>query len=269
MIKESLKQLLRDGKEKIRYLKYKNTLPANPMHDDIYIVEFPKSGITWLQHILGNIELQLSGRKNEHLTYFNYSKYLPDIHLTGNESINRFLDRTYIKSHAQYNPYYNFVIYLIRNPFDVMVSYYNFELDLGYKGSFNDFVKSDIGMIGWKNHVNSWNNYKITGKSMHFVLYENLLKNTFIEIKTIYKNLGIDNIDEIIYEAIQKSNLHNMSKSENHYKKYNPNDTMDFVGKKGKISKEKLLTYEMKTYIFDEAKEEIKKFYPEIYKDFK
>jgi len=147
-IKQIIKQPLRNVKKYAKYLRYKNTLPKNPMHDDIYIVEFPKSGITWLQHILGNIELQLVGKKDKHITFYNHHKYLPDIHQIKGANINRFLDRTFIKSHSEYNPYYYFVIYLIRNPFDVMVSYYNFMLPHGYKGTFKNFVyDKNFGII--------------------------------------------------------------------------------------------------------------------------
>jgi hypothetical protein len=38
-------------------------MPKNPRHDDFYVVEFPKSGITWLTAILANVALIESGRK--------------------------------------------------------------------------------------------------------------------------------------------------------------------------------------------------------------
>ena len=74
MIKKILKQILRDGKDYLLHLKYKNGLPKNPMHDDIYLVAYPKSGVTWLQHIIGNIELKLAD-KDEIITYYNHHKY--------------------------------------------------------------------------------------------------------------------------------------------------------------------------------------------------
>jgi len=267
MIKQAIRQLLRDGKEQLRYLKHKNTLPVNPMHDDIYIVEFPKSGITWLQHILGNVELQLSGRKDEYLTFYNYHKYSPDIYFAGKSHINRFLNRTFIKSHSEYNSYYSFVIYLVRNPFDVMVSYYNFLLDLGEKiSSFEEFVRSDNGITAWKRHINSWNYKKVDAQRIHFLRYEDLIKNTKESIINIYENLGVNLEDNIIGLAIERSSIKNMSMSEIHYKKYNVNDTMSFVGKGNKISKDKLLNNDIKSYIFDVAYEEIKFFYPELIK---
>ena len=266
MIKEALKKVLREGKEYLRYLKYKNTLPNNPMHDDIYIVEFSKSGITWLQHILGNIELKLQN-KNEKITFYNHHRYLPDIHQLSNSYINRIFNRTFIKSHAEFNPYYYSVVYLIRNPFDVMVSYYNFMSHLGYEDDFEIFVKNKTyGISAWKRHVNSWFYKKVKAQRMHFIKYENLISNTKEEIKNLYINLGVDLSDDILEYGIKQSDLKLMQKLENHYRHYNPNYTMTFVGKTNKKSKSELLTPRIKKYIQDVAYDEIKFFYPELIK---
>ena len=266
MIKEALNRVLRDGKEYLRYLKYKKSLPRNPMHDDIYIVEFPKSGITWLQNIIGNIELKLQN-KNEQITFYNYHKYLPDIHQLSNSYINKIFDRTFIKSHAEFNPYYYFVIYLVRNPFDVMVSYYNFMFHQGYNEDFETFVQNtSYGIYAWKKHINSWVYKKLKAQRIHVIKYENLISQTSEEIKSIYINLGLYIPNEILEYAISKSNLKFMKDSENHYKHNNPNYTMSFIGKENKKSKSELLTPEIRRYIQNIAYDEIKLFYPELIK---
>jgi len=236
------------------------------MNDDIYIADFLKSGITWLQHIIGNVELKLQN-KNEQITFYNHHKYLPDIHQLSNSYINRIFDRTFIKSHAEFNPYYYFVIYLIRNPFDVMVSYYNFMSDQGYEKDFISFVKdSKLGIIAWKKHINSWIYKKVSAQRIHLVKYENLISQTSEEIKSIYKNLGLDIPNDILEYVISKSNIESMRYSENHYRHNNPNYTMSFVGKENKKSKSELLTPEIREYIQNIAYAEIKFFYPELIK---
>jgi len=265
-MKQALKQIAKDSRDYFRYFKYKKTLPKNPMHDDIYIVEFPKSGVTWLQHIIGNIELKLLD-KNEYITFYNHHKYLPDIHQLRNSKINRFLNRTFIKTHAEFNPYYYFVIYIVRNPFDVMISYYNFMSHQGYMSDFETFVRDPTyGINAWKNHVNSWIYKKVLAQRIHLVKYENLMSKTNEEIKTIYKNLGLDISNDTIEDAISKSSLESMKDSENHYKQNNPNYTMAFVGKENKKSKSELLTTEVRQYIQDMAYNEIKFLYPELIK---
>lgn len=263
MIKKILKQILRDGKDYLLHLKYKNGLPRNPMHDDIYLVAYPKSGVTWLQHIIGNIELNLAD-KDEIITYYNHHKYLPDIHQTKNIKVNRFLDRTFIKSHEEFNACYYFVVYLIRNPYDVMVSYYNFLLIYEYKLTFEEFVKSSNGITAWKKHVNSWLYKNERAQRRHIIKYEDLIKNSENEIRKLYKNFGLEISNDILNKALLNSSLNSMSGSENHYKENNPKHTLYFVGKKNKINKNELLTNEIVDYINFVAKDEINELYPEL-----
>lgn len=246
---------------RLRQLLYNSYLPPNPMHDDIYLVEFPKSGVTWLQHLIGNIELQLA-KKNEIITFYNFHKYLPDIHQLKGANIQRHFERTFIKSHSLYNPYYYFVIYLVRNPYDVMVSYYNFLLHKGYEKTFESFVKDKrVGILAWRKHVSSWIHKKIEAQRMMIIKYENLISSTRQELKNIYLNLGLDLPEEIIKNAIQSSTIENMRRSEEHYRLYNPNYTMSFVGKRGKLDKDRLITCETEKYIYNCTRQLIEELY--------
>ena len=263
MIKKILKQILRDGKDYLLHLKYKNGLPRNPMHDDIYLVAYPKSGVTWLQHIIGNIELNLAD-KDEIITFYNHHKYSPDIYQIKYIKVNRFLDRTFIKSHEEFNPYYYFVVYLIRNPYDAMVSYYNFLLNYEYKLTFEEFVKSSNGITAWKKHVSSWLYKNASAQRIHIIKYEDLIKNSENEIRKLYKNFGLEISNDILNKALLNSSLNSMSGSENHYKENNPKHTLYFVGEKNKINKNELLTNEIVDYINFVVKDEINDFYPEL-----
>jgi hypothetical protein len=263
-MKKIVSGLLMEGKQHLKYLKYKRSLPLNPMHDDIYIVEFPKSGITWLSNILGHIESEYTD-KNNYVTFYNHHKYVVDIHQAQGVNINRTLKRTFIKSHAEFNPYYYFVVYLIRNPFDVMVSYFNFLKHSGYDNSFEFFIRDKkYGIKKWKNHVDSWFYKKIMAQRIHFMRYEDLMSEPIKTIENLYKNLGVHISDEVIKKAVQKSDLKIMSGSEEHYKLYNYNYTMSFVGKKNKEKKSELLNEEAKSFILKETKEHLSFLYPEL-----
>ena len=263
------KSIINNFRNQIRFIIYKNYLPANPRQDDLYLVEFPKSGITWLSTIIANIYIQIANKdKKEFVTFCNITKYvyetisnkvfIGNLMLIGNERV--------IKSHSNFNPYYLRVVYILRNPLDVMVSYYNYMQDLGWKGDFIKFVKSKkYGIYAWKNNVNGWINESNNGyNQIHLIKYEDLLKNPVKEIKDIYQNLG-ENIDiNIIEKALELSSIENMKKSEEFYRKHSPNYTMSFVGKEGKIPKEKLLTNEIKEHIIKETRSILERFYPEL-----
>ncbi len=259
-----IKLLYGTSRSGIKHLIYKDTLPQNPMHDDIYIVEFPKSGITWLSFVLGSVELKICNI-SELLTYYNHHRYIIDIHQVRNSSIHRFLNRTFIKSHSVFNPYYYFVIYLIRNPFDVMVSYYNFMLSFGYQDTFDKFVRDKkYGICKWKAHVNSWIHKKTDVQRIHLIKYEELITDAESAITKLYNNLGVEIDRQLINESLKEHSVEKMASSENFYRQHNPNYNMTCVGKKNKIKKEDLLTEDITQYIYSKAKNELNTFYPDI-----
>lgn len=234
------------------------------LNTDIFIVEFPKSGVTWLSFILGNIECILSGR-NERLTFYNHHMYVPDIHQLRGGEINRILNRTFIKSHSKFDHRYYFVILLIRNPFDVMCSYYNFMKSNRYEKSFDQFVRSKkYGIEAWVNHLESWYYERVDAQRMHFITYENLKKDPKTEIINIYNNLGVNILCETIDQAIELSSLKKMKYSENFYRDFNPNYTLNFVGKNKKITKEEIFTDKLYNLVKRKSMGLLEKFYPEL-----
>jgi len=258
--------LLRKFKNKI-IKKYSYNLLTTSFHNDVYLVEFPKSGVTWLSFLIGNINLMLSGMDVK-MTFFNQHQYIMDIHqIRGNtirEKTASFPPFRFIKSHEKYNKSYFFVIYLIRNPFDVMVSYFIFMGYMGYKGTFNDFIRDDkYGIDAWKEHLNSWLNTQDDAQSFMLIKYEDLRKNPKKEIEKIYNNLGVSVNEEMYLKAIEYSNFESMKTTEEYYRKFNPRYKMVFV-RKGKVNaKEELMSKETFDYIKIQANDILEKFYPE------
>lgn len=252
-------------KEYLEHIKYRKLIPKNSRHDDIYIVEFPKSGVTWLSFIIANISLkQDSSSDQESVTFYNSHRYVIDVHQLRNSSINENKKIRFIKSHAEHTPYYYFVIYLLRNPFDVMVSYYNFMYDHGVNMDFEEFVKSEqYGISKWVVHINSWLKSGTNAQRIHLLKYENLKSDPIKEINNLYLNLGFSINDEIIKEALSLSDMTLMRESEDHYRKHNPNYNMSFVGSKNKRKKEDLLNDTIRKYIIENSKEILELYYPE------
>lgn len=212
---------------------HKRLLAANPKHSDLYLVEYPKSGITWFSTILANIALSESNRK-EIATFTSARLYIPDIHLDRNLS-----DPIYhrppvrmIKSHAHYNPYYNFVVYLCREPYSVMKSYYRYlHAHSQRMNSFESFCfEDDRGIKGWKNHVNSWLDGNITGKPIHVIRYEDLLQEPLPTVMALSDNFGWNFDRSSVTDALEKSNINRMGSQEKLYSFHNPRHTMKFIG---------------------------------------
>ena len=257
-----IKYILRETKKYINYIIYKNTIPSNPNNSDLYIVEFPKSGITWLSTIIANTCFLEEGI-NIKATHFNLEQFIGDVHQTKNILRNNFFPYyRIIKSHDNYNPYYRHVVYLIRNPFSVMNSYYNFTLNNNaFRGDFESFIKDEkYGIKKWVEHVNSWTNPKKVLK-LHLLRYEDLIEKPEITIKNLYKNLGWDIENEKIQKAIELSRFKNMKDLNDHYKKYCPFRKYDFV-REGK--KQATISINTEKYIRKNSIEILKKFYPEL-----
>ncbi|MCG8550283.1 MAG: sulfotransferase domain-containing protein [Desulfobacterales bacterium] len=199
----------------------------------MYIVEYPKSGITWFSTILANIAL-LESRKKESAGFPSARMYIPDIHITrhiGPPLYSRPMNRL-IKSHSAYNPNYYFTIYLTREPAAVMKSYYIYLLNHGEKlPSFSDFCFSDRrGIQGWRKHINSWLTGPVTGRILHIICYEDLIESPHEQLNRLSLNFGWNFSHSSIDTAVKRSEMETMRASENFYAKFNPRHTIEFVG---------------------------------------
>jgi hypothetical protein len=209
-------------------------MPKDPRHDDFYIVEFPKSGVTWLSTILANAALIESGRP-ELASFAATRLFVPDIHTTrdvGPVPYHRPPVR-FIKSHAPFNPEYVFLIYLVRHPLNVMKSYYRFVREKGVEshGSFDSFCRSaSKGVPAWRGHIRSWLTGPPISQRLHLCRYEDLRDDPMREISLISDNFGWNLSADTIRAAIDRSSMENMKKGEELYRSRNPRYKTTFVG---------------------------------------
>lgn len=212
-------------------------IPNNACSNDIYIVEFPKSGITWLCFLISNSILS-NNKKDESMkaTFYNIQQLVPDIHMSKDLSINKLWEMNtprFIKSHHEYKSDYKNIIYLVRNPLSVMISYHKYLTGLDVVDmSFFDFVKSKkYGISTWVNHINSWIKNTNNTQRMHIVTYESLLEKPEATLKNLFENLGISISNDSIIKSVELSSFSNMKKSEKKYRDNNPFYKLNFVRK--------------------------------------
>ena len=196
-------------------------LLSNPSyHDDLYIVSFPKSGATWMNFLMANIHLRSIG-DNRKVNFFNIHDFIPDIHVTRHvkKNILSFPGFRIIKSHSDYNPYYHKVIYIIRNPLDVMVSYYLFLKGLKiYNGTLSMFIRNDkYGIKAWVRHVKGWMNLTSADVSFITISYEGLKRDAVITLESLYNKMGYNIAGEVINYAVCESSFEKMRASELEY----------------------------------------------------
>lgn len=251
-----IEELFFYAKDKLKQLKYYRYLPVKPKNSDIYLVEFPKSGITWLSTIIANINLIESNSK-QRATYYNIQQLIPDIHMNRNildEPMWSIPSCRFIKSHYEWCPFYNYVVYLVRNPVSVMNSYYHYTKMLNqFRGGLEEFVKDRrYGIEAWKSHVHSWLLRGDSSQRVHMVKYEDLKKNPVDTIQSLYNNFGIEIEAETVNVSVELSSFEKMQQSEGRYRKFNPNASLVFV-REGKVKSE--IDINVERYILDNTKE--------------
>lgn len=187
--------------------------PSRIRHDDLYLVEYPKSGVTYLCHLLACMEFN---SENVEVNFFNLHTYVPDIHEGVNVSdhFGKNLNRRIIKSHASHNQNYRYVLHLVRDPVDVMVSYKNYWLShWGKDIGFSKLIRSWRGVPRWIRHTESWINSEVNQRYIP-VHYQLLVESPEKVLKYIYRCYGVNVSDEAIGDAIIKSTMIKMRASE-------------------------------------------------------
>jgi len=196
-----------------RLFARKKNLNLEIFPEDIFLVAYPKSGITWLRFLIGNY---MSGNECD----FSNSHFLiPDIHYNL-EYCRSLKSPRIIKSHMPYTKRYPRVVYLVRDGRDVAVSFFYYlkkykqiDQDKSFSEFLPEFNKGPIDRFGsWSRHAESW--MKHSGPNLLIVRYEDLLENTEAELKKILTFCRFDIDDARVTTAIEYSSMDKMRKSE-------------------------------------------------------
>lgn len=162
--------------------------------DDVFITSYPRSGNTWTRFIVGNLL-----RSNDPITFNNIESRVPEIYGNSDHAMRRLPRPRVLKSHEPFEPRYPHVIYVVRDPRDVAVSKYHYniatgQLPLGY--SIEDFVprfiagEFDLMWGNWADHVMSWLSMRGNSKDVIFLRYEDMKQDTMLALKRIALFLG-------------------------------------------------------------------------------
>lgn len=159
--------------------------------DDIFIVTYPRSGTTWLQMILHQLT------SNGDLNFNHISERIPwfERFLRYEEKLPDLPHPRIFKSHMAYSGFQSIpkggcrYIYVLRNPGDVLVSYYHFYAShLGFKGTFDQFydmfMKGRVRYGSWFKHVRDWGTHSKNNNIM-FLRFEDLKEDLEREIRKI------------------------------------------------------------------------------------
>jgi hypothetical protein len=197
--------------------------------NDIHLAAYPKSGITYLSFLLTWIRAKWADLPIRP-TFYNIDWLVIDSHkMAGREYADVWRDGmgNFIKTHDTWKNVPN-VIYLLRNPFDTLKSYYHFEQQSGRHHEVRPFLHQ--ACTSWCNHVHSWliDNSSVS-QSIFMVEYETLAPGIIAELGA---QLGFDWDANLIEAAFQSCDRHRMREDERSFAINNPvyaRQNMEFV----------------------------------------
>jgi len=192
-------------------------LPKIRRDDDIFLVSFPKSGNTWISFIIANMIIEKLGL-DMMVNHFNIHGFVPDIHQGQDlpSDMGFFPFKRIIKSHAYYHPEYKNVLYILRDPRSVMVSYHKFVVGLDkYDNDLDNFIRDNkFGIKAWVTHVRGWLDGIIPGTRFRILKYEDFKANPVKSVGELAELLGVSLTEESLNNIIEKSTFESMRRSE-------------------------------------------------------
>jgi hypothetical protein len=186
--------------------------------DDTFLVSFPRSGNTWTRFLVCNLI-----NPDDPVNFAQLESRIPEIYDVTDRALRAFPRPRIIKSHECFDPRYKKIVYIVRDPRDVLISYYEFQLkrrviseELSLEDFVPRFIESEIEPKtgSWRDHVVSWTATRGGQKNFLLLRYEDMLADTQKESTKIAAFLGLDSSPERIARAVALSSADRMRKLE-------------------------------------------------------
>jgi hypothetical protein len=214
---------------------------GNPL---LFVHSYPRSGNTWMRHLIADILLQMSGFKTQTKLPVHPDQIIPDLYT------NRIADvdpkvRTpglIVKTHEPFDRVVQFSqptqssqvrhIYIIRSPEDALVSYYHFHLRyeaLRAQAADGPDAFCLRKLPDWVHHVESFMQAHDTGHQIHLISYEEMLADAFSVVRSVCQWFAIEAKDDMVQAAVDHMAFKNLHAKEAE----NPVNKDEFFFRKG------------------------------------
>jgi len=185
--------------------------------DDTFLVSFPKSGNTWARFLIANLV-----RPGQKIDFSNVNRVIPGPEVTPNRELMRLARPRIIKSHQYFDPRYPRVIYIVRDPRDVVVSQYHFQRkrklvtdEFPVEKYVDRFISGQTSFYGsWGEHVASWLATRHGQPGFLLLRYEDMVSDTPRELAKVAAFLKLDASPEVIARAVERSSADQMRQLE-------------------------------------------------------
>jgi hypothetical protein len=216
LIRRAFKHLSRVNDVLLRRLRIERDITIFP--DDVFLTSYPRSGNTWTRFLVGNLV-----NSNQPVTFLNVERLVPDMYKHSDRYLRQLPRPRILKSHEVFDPRYKRIIYIVRDPRDVAVSNYHWEMkqrSVADQCPIDAFVTRWIKGIywdrlgNWGDHVTSWVSTRNGSNGFLLLRYEDLIADAAQELVKVAELLGIAPGTERLARAVELSSAERMRELE-------------------------------------------------------
>ncbi|XP_030249975.1 amine sulfotransferase-like [Sparus aurata] len=193
---------------------------------DVFVVTYPKSGTIWMQQILLLFEVKGDVTAVSELNNQCNADFIPWIEVKGSRQAFITAPSPRLRvTHLQYqfmpaalSQRKGKVIYVARNPKDVLVSYFHFhklanmlETPKDFDDFFEKFMRGEVFGSSWFEHIKTWYSHK-DDMNMLFITYEEMIQDLQSAVERISLFLGKELTGEQLANVVRHSTFNNMKK---------------------------------------------------------
>jgi hypothetical protein len=185
--------------------------------DDVFIVSYPKSGNTWTRFLVANLAYP-----HEQVNFANINRLIPDPEAFSKREMTRLPRPRYIKSHQYFDPRYQKIVYVVRDPRDVALSQYHFHRKRGLvqdgapvEQFITRFVAGSTTPYGsWGENVGSWLATRHGRPAFLLLRYEDMMAQPTQELAKLALFLRIEADVPRLEQVVARSSADQMRKLE-------------------------------------------------------
>jgi hypothetical protein len=185
--------------------------------DDTFLVSYPKSGNTWMRFLIANLL-----RQHPPVGLLDADNMIPIVDGKSKRFFDAMKSPRVIKSHFSFLPAYKRVIYIVRDPRDVLMSQYHYQIKRGVLAPDTPldsyvprFIAGEVCPYGsWGEHAGSWLATRRHDPNFLLLRYEDMLADPAAGATRAADFLGLRLDSSRVAQAVERSSLESMRKVE-------------------------------------------------------